>query len=1113
MEPMRFGVLGPLLAEIDGHLLALPGRKQQALLALLLLNANRPVSRASLVDGLWGERPPASADHAFETHVSRLRKTLGGASRLRTETSGYRLEVGADELDLDTFRRLLEDGRAAAVHGEPEEAARVLRRALALWRGAPLAGIEEPFAELERGRLEELRLTALEERIDADLARGEAAALVAELRALVADEPFRERPRRQLMLALYRSGRQADALEAYQQARRQFVDELGIEPAADLRELEQAVLRQDPALVAPRRATARSTDRRLPRSRSPLVVALGAAVLVAVAAVVVAVVSGRGSGSRIGPVDANAAVRVGTNGKDLVKQVAVGAGPARAVAGGGAVWTSNTVDGTVSRIDTRTGNVQTIAVGNSPAGLAFGAGQLWVADAEGGILSQVDPRTGKIVRTVGVGNGPSGVAFGFGAVWVTNSVDGTLVRVDPVAGVVRKEISVGVGPGAVAAGAGSVWVALPEAGSVVRVEPDSGDVVDIVTVGNDPVTLAAGAKGVWVANAQDGTVTRIAPESDAKLWSTPVGAAPSGLAVDGDNVWVAVAGSGELVRLDGDGHVLRTIEVGNAPAAAAVTPDGVWVTTLAAADTHRGGTLRVEASELSECRCIDPAVAWEAAEWQLLNLVYDGLVAYRRVGGSGGAALVGDLARTVPRPTPDGRNYVFRLRAGVRYSDGTGVRATDVRRSMERLYAVNGSSTPSFYGSIVGAAACARAAARCDLSRGIVADDAAGTVAFHLTTPDPEFLYKLALPFASVVPAAAPAAVARSRPLAGTGPYRIDRFVPVRELRLVRNSRFRVFAPAARPDGFPDRIVARLSVGIVDQIRAVVSGRADVAGGASALTFWPFSVDAANLGQVRVAPFGSTEFFFLNTHVPPFDDLRVRRAVNLAVDRSRLAALARGPQAARPTCQILPPGFPGYRPYCPYTLNPSAAGTWTAPDIGRALRLVAGSATKGMRVTVWSDASRRRVAGYFASVLRELGFRADVRVREQRAYYDTISNSRRRAQAGPNAWIRDYTSAANFIKPLFSCSSFVPGDAALTSNVSQFCDRALDRRMARASKLQATDPARAGDEWARVDRAIVDAAAAVPYANGLDVTLLSKRVGNYQFNPMWGVLLDQLWVR
>ena len=1112
MESTRFGVLGPLLAEIDGRLLALPGRKQQALLALLLLNANRPVSRASLVDGLWGERPPASADHALETHVSRLRKTLGGASRLRTETSGYRLEVGPDELDLETFRRLLEEGRAAAVRGEPEEAARILRQALALWRGAPLAGIEEPFAELERGRLEELRLTALEERIDADLARAEAAALVPELQALVADEPFRERPRRQLMLALYRSGRQADALEAYQHARRQFVDELGIEPAADLRELEQAVLRQDPALAAPRRAAARSTERRLPRSRSPLVVALGAAVVVAVAAVVLAIVS-TGGGSRIGPVDADAALRVGANGKNLVKQVAVGAGPARAVAGGGAVWTSNTVDGTVSRIDTRTGNVQTIAVGNSPAGLAFGAGQLWVADAEGRSVSQVDPRIGKPVRSVEVGNGPDGVAFGFGAVWVTNSVDGTLVRVDPVAGVVRKRISVGAGPGAVAAGAGAVWVALPAAGSVVRVEPDSGDVVDIVTVGNDPVALAVGAKGVWVANAQDGTVTRIAPESDVKLWSMPVGAAPSGLAVDGDNVWVAVAGSGELVRLDGDGHVLRKIEVGNAPAAAAVTPDGVWVTTLASADTHRGGTLRVETSELSECRCIDPAVAWEAAEWQLLNLVYDGLVAYRRVGGSGGAALVGDLARMVPRPTPDGRNYVFRLRAGVRYSDGTRVRATDVRRSMERLYAVNGSNTPSFYGSIVGAAACARAAARCDLSRGIVADDATGTVAFHLMTLDPEFLYKLALPFASVVPAAAPVAVARSRPLAGTGPYRIDRFVPARELRLVRNSRFRVFAPTARPDGFPDRIVARLSDGIVDQIRAVVSGRADVAGGPSAPTSGPFSVDAANLGQLRVAPFGSTEFFFLNTHEPPFDDLRVRRAVNLAVDRGRLAALSRGPQAARPTCQILPPGFPGYRPYCPYTLNPSASGTWTAPDVGRALRLVASSGTKGMRVTVWSDADRRRVAGYFASVLRTLGYRAELRVVDQQAYYDTIGDSRRRAQAGPNAWIRDYTSAANFIALLFSCSSFVPGNAALTINLSQFCNRALDRRMARAGELQATDSARAGDEWARVDRAIVDAAAAVPYANGLDVTLLSKRVGNYQFNPEWGVLLDQLWVR
>jgi DNA-binding SARP family transcriptional activator/ABC-type transport system substrate-binding protein len=1111
MEPARFGVLGPLLAEIEGRPLPLSGRKQEALLALLLLGANRAVSKASLIDGLWGERPPASADHALETHVSRLRRNLGGAaSRLRTETSGYRLEVGESEFDLDTFGRLFDDGRAAAAQGDPDDAARLLRDALAVWRGPALAGMEEPFAELERGRLEEVRLTALEERIDADLLRGEAAAIVPELRMLVGEHPFRERLRSQLMLALYRAGRQADALEAYAETRRRFVDELGIEPGAELRELEQAVLRQDPALAGPRRRPATAGGRRLRPSRSPLVFALAAAVLVVVAATLIAIFSAGGSGSRIGPVDADAAIRVSADGRELLKQVSVGAGPARAVAGGGAVWTSNAIDGTVSRIDTRTGNVQTIPVGSRPAGLAFGGGQLWVADGDGRILSQVDGRTGKFVRTVGVGNGPAGVAFGFGSVWVANSVDGTLDRVDPDAGIVSKRIPVGAGPDAVAVGSGAVWVALPASGSVVRVDPVSGDVVDGVTVGNDPETLAANAEGVWAANAQNGTVSRIDAERDSVVWSTSVGARPSGLAADAETVWVAVAGSGQLLQLDGDGRLRRRIELGNAPSAVAVAPDGVWATTLASEETHRGGTLRV-AGEPFDCRCIDPAVAVGESEWQLLNLVYDGLVAYRRVGGSAGARLVGDLARAVPQPTPDGRKYVFRLRPHLRYSDGTAVRATDVRRSLERMFVVNGGHPPAFYDRIVGARACARARARCDLSRGVVADNRAGTVTFHLTGADPEFLYKLALSFAFVVPGSSPRTVATSRPLLGTGSYTIERYVAARELRLVRNRRFRVFAPTARPDGFPDRIVARFDAGFVEQIRAVVTGKADVAGGPAQPYSRPFAVDAAHLAQLRTGSAGSMDYFFLNTRVPPFDDVRVRRAVNLAVDRGRLVGITRGSQGAHTTCQILPPGFPGYRPYCPYTVNPSRAGTWTARDVARAERLVARSRTGGMRVLVFSDPARRRASAYFASVLRDLGYRASLRVLGDEAYYKTISDPRGQAQAGPNTWFKDYTSPADFFRPLFSCSALEV--EAFTSNISRFCDGGLDRRMARASDLQTSDPAAAGEEWARVDRAIVNSAAVVPYANGLDVTLLSRRVGNYQFNPEWGVLLDQLWVR
>lgn len=224
----------------------LTGIRQRALLALLLLHVNEVVSSDRLLEELWGEEQPESGIAALQVRVSQLRKALGRVGeRLETRLSGYLLRVEPGEFDLHRFCRLVEHAAGA----EPRSAAETLREALALWRGPGLADLAyEPFAQAAVGRLEELRLAALERRIDADLALGRHADLVAELEALVAEEPLRERFRGQLLLALYRCGRQADALEAYQAMRRALVEELGLEPSPALRELQQAVLRQDPAL-------------------------------------------------------------------------------------------------------------------------------------------------------------------------------------------------------------------------------------------------------------------------------------------------------------------------------------------------------------------------------------------------------------------------------------------------------------------------------------------------------------------------------------------------------------------------------------------------------------------------------------------------------------------------------------------------------------------------------------------------------------------------------------------------------------------------------------------------------------------------------------------------
>lgn len=259
---MQYRLLGALELQNGDRPVALGGAKQRALLALLLVNANQVVSRDRLIDELWGEEPPPSVVQSVQVYVSRLRKLLP-PDTLLTRPTGYLLEVEPADVDLSCFERLLAEGRAALAAGDPEQASSAFHDALALWRGPPLAEFAyEPFAQAVIGRLEELRVAAFEERIEADLALGRHSDVIAELDTLIAENPHRERLRAQLMLALYRSGRQAEALEVYRRARR-ALDDLGIEPTAALQQLERAILTHDPALGAPSRA-ARSRQRIFP---------------------------------------------------------------------------------------------------------------------------------------------------------------------------------------------------------------------------------------------------------------------------------------------------------------------------------------------------------------------------------------------------------------------------------------------------------------------------------------------------------------------------------------------------------------------------------------------------------------------------------------------------------------------------------------------------------------------------------------------------------------------------------------------------------------------------------------------------------------------------------
>jgi YVTN family beta-propeller protein len=1103
---MEFRLLGPIEARDGDRILVSGTGKAVALLALLLLRANEVISTDRLIDDLWTERAPRTAAKSLQTYVSQLRRALGDDA-IVTRPRGYLLPVGRDALDSARFEELVEAGRGALERGDAAAAAAVLRAALALWRGAALGEVaHEPWARPYAERLEEERLQALETRIAADLALGRHREVVGEVEGLVREHPMREHLLSLLMVALYRCGRQTDALEAYRFGRVRLLDELGIEPTPELRGIEQQILRHDLALAGP--PARQDWTFALRRGRKRLL----ATAIAAAAATALFLALGRGSPGAASPA-ANSLTLVAQGGR-LSEGIAVGASPAHAMRAAGFLWTSNERDGTVSRVDIAHRTVETIPVGRDPEGLAFADGEVWVANAGDGEIAAIDPRAGKVVRSVRVGNGPLALASRGHQLWVANSIDGTLSTVDTGAGQMIRTVAVGAQPTAVTVSADGVWVSLAGSSEVVELDRNGRGVIQAVNVGNDPSALAIAGRKVWVANTLDGTISRIDPGSGSVATVVRPGGSPRSLAVGNGNVWATLAG-GQLAQLDArSGRLVATSRIGGEPAAVVADGASAWVTVFDSAATHRGGTLRLTTSEISECVCFDPLDYPSLGSWQLLDLVYDGLVAYRRAGGPAGGALVGDLAQALPRPSADGRTYVFRLRSGVHFSNGQAVRPSDVRTSFQRLLQIDHSGLAPLYAQILGAHRCV-VGRRCDLARGIVTDDRNGTVTFHLASADPDFLYKLALPPAFVVPFDSPMTIMH-RPLPGTGPYRVGGSLQAHKLVLSRNPHFRVFAAEATPDGFPDRIVATTDVSALGQVAAIEHRTTDVA---TALVDLPSRLvtrlATRYASQLHADPLGETEYLFLNTHVPPFNRLAARQAVNQAVDRARLVQLLGGPNSATPTCQILPPGFPGYRPYCPYGLRPSPAGTSTAPNLEQARKLIARSGTRGARVQVWAPADHAAIAIYFAGLLRRLGYQASARIVSGHTsrYYEQVGDPKRRAQAGWSGWIRDYTSAADFILPLFTCSGISPGDPTATTNYSRLCEVGFDRRVRMAEQLQRSDPVVGQAAWGAADRVIVDQAAAVPFGNDLALTFLSQRTGNYQSNPEWGVLLDQLWVR
>ena len=512
----------------------------------------------------------------------------------------------------------------------------------------------------------------------------------------------------------------------------------------------------------------------------------------------------------------------------------------------------------------------------------------------------------------------------------------------------------------------------------------------------------------------------------------------------------------------------------------------------AAQAPRRGGELRLLAR--SAAGTIDPQVNYTAQYWQIYALAYDGLVAFRKVSGKRGDELVPDLADALPAPA-DGLTYVFHLRPGVRFSTGAPVRASDVAASLRRIFRVGSPTADTYYGAIAGAAACLRQPDGCALD-GVQADDAAAEVTIRLDRPDPEFLTRLALPHASVLPADAPQHDLGTAPLPGTGPYMIQSYDPGVGIRIVRNPHFRQWSADAQPDGYPDSI--RYDFGLEDtaEVTAILNGQAD----------WTFDAPPADrlaeLGArhpdlVHLNPSFAMWFLPMNTRLPPFDDARVRRAVNMAVDRRAVVKLYGGPRLAQPSCQVLPPRLPGYEPYCPYPL-----------DLAAAQRLVAESGTAGQAVTLVTDDSpvARAIGTYLLDVLRDLGFVPRLRSLSSNIQFTYIQNTNNKVQVSLTNWYSDYPSASTFLGGVFGCAAFKPGSDA-SPNISGWCDPAMDAALDTAL----ADPAGA-PRIAALDRQVTDAAPAAVLFNPAYVDVVSARVRGYAYHNQFRWLIGQAWV-
>jgi peptide/nickel transport system substrate-binding protein len=472
---------------------------------------------------------------------------------------------------------------------------------------------------------------------------------------------------------------------------------------------------------------------------------------------------------------------------------------------------------------------------------------------------------------------------------------------------------------------------------------------------------------------------------------------------------------------------------------------------------------------------LDPGRAHSPEAWQTLWNVYLTLVGYKHANGPEGATLVPVLARTLPRISADGKTYTLTLRPGLRYSNGRKLRASDFGATIERDYLLPRSEGAPMFNSIVGATSFARL--KTGHISGITADDTTGRITIKLVAPRADFSNVLATIFAAPLPAGTPPHDLSLTPPPSTGPYKIKSYKAGRQIIVVRNTRYRSLAPNV-PDGNPDKVVVTVVPEDIVRLDDTIGGKYDY-------DFPPIPFDRLDdtakkySSQLRVYTGANTYYFFMNTRVKPFDDIRVRKAVNYAIDRSALVRQFGG--LAEPTQNVLPPGDPGYRKLNLYGY-----------DLDKAKQLVVAAGAKGKKVVVWASNRPTAIkpAEYLVAQLRQIGLDASINIVDGSSYWQQIGDSKNKAAIGFADWFQNYPQPLDWFGTLLDGRAIKP---TTNQNYANANVPAINNLIASLARRPVASP-QTNAQWATLDRLVIERALWAPFVNRNFTAFFSKRV-------------------